>query len=55
MTNNELTGKVMQYYDIIASLNKLEVKTNEWANGVYFYSLYANNVKIETKKIVIMK
>ncbi len=47
------TGIIVKEYDISSFNNKVEVSVSHLKAGVYFYSLYINGIKCDTKKMIV--
>ncbi|MFH1320705.1 MAG: T9SS type A sorting domain-containing protein [Bacteroidota bacterium] len=51
----DVIGKETKRYSLKPGQNFIEIKPNELEQGIYFYSLISNGIKIETKKMVHIK
>lgn len=51
----DVTGKKLKSFPLVELSGKLQVSAEDLNNGVYFYSLIANDKIIQTKKFIIIK
>jgi hypothetical protein len=49
----DILGKIITQYNINSNENKIVLKTKNWENGMYFYSLIINNELLFTKKMIV--
>ncbi|MFH2144272.1 MAG: T9SS type A sorting domain-containing protein, partial [Bacteroidota bacterium] len=53
ITNYE--GKTISEINVSSKSYKVELKTKDWANGVYYYTLNIDGKTIDTKKMILIK
>ena len=51
----DVLGKTIKIIDINSEGKEVNLQTNDWALGIYYYSLEINDEIIDTKKMVIAK
>ena len=51
----DVLGRTVEVITILQEENEIELKTNSWGYGIYYYSLEINNEIIDTKKMVIAR
>jgi len=51
----KVNAKLVQYYEVIASLSNVYFNTSQLKNGVYMVNLYCNNRLSQSSKLVIIK
>ncbi|MEO6305341.1 MAG: T9SS type A sorting domain-containing protein, partial [Bacteroidia bacterium] len=51
----DITGRVLYQTDVVASLKSIYINTNNWVQGMYYYSLIVNNRVVGTKPVIITK
>jgi hypothetical protein len=51
----DLTGQKVFSQKLDATLNSVEVKSQEMSNGMYFYHLMTNGVSLVKEKLVIIR
>ncbi|MBI5218087.1 MAG: tetratricopeptide repeat protein, partial [Bacteroidia bacterium] len=52
---NDVHGRILSEYSLKTGKNLLEIDTEEWAVGVYYYSLISNGETLENKKMILVK
>lgn len=50
-----ITGQIVQEINLQAGSSKVTVNLSQHSNGVYFYSLIADNKTVSTRKLIIQK
>jgi len=51
----DMKGSVLKVYSAAAGAGQVNIRSGELVAGVYNYTLYANDKKLDTKQMVIMK
>ncbi len=49
----DVLGRTVEVITIVQEENEIELKTNDWENGIYYYSLIISGKVIETKKMIL--
>jgi hypothetical protein len=52
---HNILGRPMSEYELSADDNRIKMNVDEFAPGVYFYTLYVNNSGVLTRKIMVRK
>jgi hypothetical protein len=55
LTVTDITGRMIQKYNLVKGLNSIEFKTNDLMNGIYYYTMYVNGNLFSCKKMIIIK
>ncbi|MBI5219507.1 MAG: T9SS type A sorting domain-containing protein, partial [Bacteroidia bacterium] len=55
MQINDVHGRLLSEYSLKTGKNLMEIDTEEWAAGVYYYSLISNGETLQNKKMVLVK
>lgn len=51
----DVTGKLINTYNLSNTTGSIEINESQLHNGIYFYCILVNGIKINTNKIVIIK
>ena len=51
----DVLGKIIKVIDINSEKREVNLKTDDWALGIYYYSLEINNEIIDTKKMILSR
>ena len=51
----DVTGKLINTYDLQNTTGTIEINESQLHNGIYFYCILVNGITINTNKIVIIK
>ena len=55
MVINDIAGRRVAEYTLNANSNSVVINENQLKNGIYYYSIYVNEVMIKTNRIIIIK
>lgn len=55
LTVTDITGRIIQKYNLVTGLNSIEFKSNDLMNGIYYYTMYVNGNLFSCKKMIIIK
>ncbi|OFY38584.1 MAG: hypothetical protein A2275_01330 [Bacteroidetes bacterium RIFOXYA12_FULL_35_11] len=55
MQIKDVHGRMLSEFSLKTGKNLLEINTEDWAAGVYYYSLISNGEVIENKKMMLVK
>lgn len=51
----DVTGKLVNTYNLQNTTGTIEINEDQLHNGIYFYCILVNGIKVNTNKIVIIK
>ena len=51
----DVTGKLISTYNLSNTIGSIEINEDQLKNGIYFYCILVNGIKVNTNKIVIIK
>ncbi len=51
----DVTGKLINTYNLLNTTGSIEINEAQLYNGIYFYCILVNGNKLNTNKIVIIK
>jgi hypothetical protein len=51
----DVTGKLINTYNLSTTIGSIEINEDKLHNGIYFYCILVNGIKVNTNKIVIIK
>jgi len=52
---HNILGSPVGNYELPAMENRVKIQADEYTSGVYFYTVYLDNVGVVTRKMVVRK